>query len=211
MFTLHCWHTRGLALVLLAAACSTDQSNPTQEGDVDPAETAAVADAASGAQVELSSLRGLRIRIYQASCATRFAITEFVPVLGPDGNPVLGADGRPIPARFTVEITGPCRLRHFGEAWLTATQHVVFNADGSQKLDGKFQYTVADGDVLYTDFEGTGALSPSDPTTTTFEGWERFTGGTGRLSGARGGARAGGSANLASGQSVFQSLGVIGY
>ena len=203
-------HTRLLALVLLAAACSTDQTDPSQSSSADAAGDAALADAASGAQVQLSSLRGTRIRLYQSSCATSFVITEFVPVIGPDGNPVLGPDGSPIPARFTVSITGQCTLRHFGQAALTGMQQVVFNPDGSQSLHSESQYTVAAGDVLFSVFEGTGAASPTDPTAVTFEGWERFTGGTGLFARARGGAKARGSANLATAQGEYRTLGVIG-
>ncbi len=205
------FHAPVLALVLLAAACSTDQTNPTEDGGIDPAESAARADAARGAQVQLSSLHGMRIRLYQSSCATNFKIIEFVPVIGPDGNPVLGPDGRPIPAQFTVSLSGKCDLRHFGEASLTGTQLVVFNPDGSQSLHNETQYTVAGGDVLYSVSDGTGAMSPTDPTTVTFEAWERFTGGTGRFSHARGGAKARGSANLATSQGEYRTLGVIGY
>jgi len=204
-------HTCSLALVLLAAACSTDQTNPTPSSDNVPAADAALADAASAAQVQLSSLHGTRILLYQSSCATSFVITEFVPVIGPDGNPVVGPDGRPIPARLTVSLTGRCDLRHFGAASLRATQQVVFNPDGSQSLHNESRYTVGVGDVLYSVSDGTGALSPTDPTTVTFEAWERFTGGTGRFARARGGAKARGSANLATAQGEYRALGVIGY
>ena len=203
------FHARLLALVLLATACSTDQATPTQDSGIDPAETAALADAAQGANVQLSNLHG-HIRLYQSSCATDFAITEFVPVIGPDGKPVIGPDGQPIPARFTVNITGPCKLRPFGAASLSAVQEVVFGPDGTQTLHGEFHYTLADGDALYTVFDGTGA-AVIDPTAVAFEGWERFAGGTGRFVHARGGAKAHGSANLVAGQSVYRTLGVIGY
>ena len=206
----HRWHTRVLAPALLAAACSTEQASPTTDTGNGVTEEAALADAASGARVQLSSLHGLRIRLYQSSCATSFVITEFVPVIGPDGNPVLGPDGRPIPARFTISITGPCKLRQFGAASLSAIQEVVFNPDGSQRLHGEFHYRVASGDMLYSVFDGTGA-PPTDPTAVAFEGWERFTGGTGQFAQARGGAKAQGSANLVAGQSEYRTLGVIGY
>jgi len=207
------FHAPVLALVLLAAACSTDQTNPTEDGGIDPAETAALTEAARGAQVQLSSLHGTRIRLYRSSCATSFALIDgtFVPVIGPDGKPVIGPDGRPIPAQFTVSLSGKCDLRPFGEASLAGTQVVVFNPDGSQSLHNETQYTVAGGDVLYSVFDGTGAMSPTDPTTVTFEAWERFVGGTGRFSHARGGAKAWGSANLATSQGEYRTLGVIGY
>lgn len=205
------FYTPLLALVLLATACSTDQATPTQDSSDDTATDTELAEAASGAQVQLSSLRGYRIRLYQSDCATNFTIIEFVPVIGPDGKPVIGPDGRPIPAQFTVSLSGKCDLRHFGEAALTGTQRVVFNPDGSQSLHNESQYTVAGGDVLYSISDGTGALSPTDPTTVTFEAWERFAGGTGRFSHARGGAKARGSANLATAQGEYRTLGVIGY
>jgi hypothetical protein len=204
-------HAPVLALVLLAAACSTDQTNPTQDSGIDPAETAALTEAARGAQVQLSSLHGTRIRLYRSNCATSFALIDFVPVIGPDGKPVIGPDGRPIPAQFTVSLSGKCDLRPFGEASLAGTQVVVFNPDGSQSLHNETQYTVAGGDVLYSVFDGTGAMSPTDPTTVTFEAWERFVGGTGQFSHARGGAKAWGSANLATSQGEYRALGVIGY
>ena len=69
---------------------------------------------------------------------------------------------------------------------------------------------VASGDMLYSVFDGTGATS-TDPTAVAFEGWERFTGGTGQFAQARGGAKAQGSANLVAGQSEYRTLGVIGY
>jgi hypothetical protein len=199
-----------LALVLLATACSTDQATPTQDSSDDTATDAELAEAASGAQVQLSSLRGYRIRLYQSSCATDFAITEFVPVIGPDGKPVIGPDGQPIPARFTVAITGPCDLRPFGAASLSAVQEIVFGPDGTQTLHGEFHYTLAAGDELNTVFDGTGA-AVVDPTAVAFEGWERFAGGTGQFAQARGGAKAQGSANLVAGQSEYRTLGVIGY
>ena len=204
----HSSHRRRIAW----AGCSAEQDAPSQETGNEAAEEAALAEAASGARVELSSLHGSRIRLYQSSCATNFVIIEFVPVLGPDGNPVLGPDGQPIPARFTISITGPCTLRHFGAVSLTAVQQVVFSPDGSQSLHGEFQYTMAAGDVLYSVFDGTGA-PPTDPTAVVFEGWERFTGGTGRFANARGGAKAHGTANLVpgAGHSVYRTLGVIGY
>ena len=211
MSTAYRLHAPVLALVLLAAACSTDQTNPTEDTGIDPAENAAaLTDAARGAQVQLSSLHGMRIRLYQSSCATDFAITEFVPVIGPDGKPVLGPDGQPIPARFTVSITGPCNLRPFGAASLSAVQEIVFGPDGTQTLHGEFHYALATGDELYTVFDGTGD-AVVDPTAVGFEGWERFTGGTGRFVNARGGARAHGTANLVAGKSVYRTLGVIGY
>lgn len=197
-------HAPLLAFVLLAAACSTDQTSPTQDSSTE------LTDAAREARVELSTLRGYQIRLYQSSCATDFAITEFVPAIGPDGRPVIGPDGQPVPARFTVAITGPCNLRPFGAASLSAVQEIVFGPDGAQTLHGEFHYTVANGDELHTVFDGTGD-SVVDPTAVAFEGWERFVGGTGQFAKARGGARAHGSANLVAGKSVYRTLGVIGY
>jgi hypothetical protein len=211
MMTPHRLRTPVVALLLLAGACSTDAATPTPDGDTTAGEDAGLADAASGARVELSSLQGSRIRLYQSGCVTSFIITEFVPVIGADGQPVIGPDGRPIPARFTVSLTGQCTLRTFGAAALTGTQQVVFNADGSQRLHNESTYTVASGDALYSVSDGSGALSPTDPTTVTFEAWERFTGGTGQFSHARGGAKARGSANLATAQGEYRTLGVIGY
>ncbi len=208
MRTLHRVHAPLLVVALLAAACSTDQANPTQDNS--EASSAELTEAASAANVQLSSLRGHHIRLYQSSCATDFVITEFVPVIGPDGKPVIGPDGQPIPARFTVNITGPCNLKPFGPASLSAVQEIVFGPDGTQTLHGEFHYTFAAGEVLNTVFDGTGA-AVVDPTAVAFEGWERFTGGTGRFADARGGARAKGSANLVAGKSVYRTLGVIGY
>ena len=211
MRTVHHPYTRLLALgLLLSAACSPDPTDATGDGRNETGD-AALADAATEARVSLSSLHGSRIRLYQSSCTTSFVITEFVPVIGPDGNPVIGPDGRPIPARFTVSLDGRCSLLHFGEASLAGTQEVVFNPDGSQSLHNESRYTIAGGDALYSVSDGTGALSPSDPTTVTFEAWERFTGGTGRFATARGGAKARGSANLATAQGQYRTLGVIGY
>ena len=91
MHTPHHRYTRALALgLLLSGACSTDQTNPTQDNESDKAENAAVANAAREANVQLSSLHGRHIRLYQSSCTTSFVITEFVPVIGPDGKPVIG-------------------------------------------------------------------------------------------------------------------------
>ena len=99
MHTPHHRYTRALALgLLLSGACSTDQTNPTQDNESDKAENAAVANAAREANVQLSSLHGRHIQLYQSSCTTSFVITEFVPAIGPDGKPVIGPDGRPIPA-----------------------------------------------------------------------------------------------------------------
>lgn len=205
------FHPLFVPLVLLAAACSTEQTSPSQDGGNDAATDATLADAAEGAHVQLSSLHGTRIRLYQSRCTTSFVITEFVPVIGPDGNPVLGPDGRPIPARFTVSLAGQCDLRHLGKASLTGTQQVVFNADGSQSLHNESRYTVAGGDALYSVSDGTGVMSPTDPTTVTFHALERFTGGTGRFAQARGGAKARGSANLATAQGEYRTLGVIAF
>ena len=190
------------------------QRGPGQSGTgrhSDRPEDDELANAASDANVQLASLRGHHIRLYQSNCTTGFVITDFVPVIGPDGTPVLGPDGGPIPARFTVTLSGQCSLRNFGAATLTGIQEVVFNADGSQSLHNESQYTLAGGDALYSVSDGTGSLSPTDPTTVTFEAWERFTGGTGRFADARGGARARGSANLATAQGEFRTLGVLGY
>lgn len=211
MQTPHRLHAPVVSLVLLLSACSTEPAGPTEDGASEAPHDAALEDAASEARVTLSSLHGLRIRLYQSSCSTSFVITEFVPVLGPDGSPVLGPDGRPIPARFTVSLAGRCNLLHFGKAVLTGTQQVVFNADGSQSLHNESQYALSGGDVLYSVSDGTGALSPTDPTTVAFEAWERFTGGTGRFVHARGGARARGSANLATAEGEYRTLGVLGY
>ena len=185
-------------------------TRPAQPRTAAKQHSAELKEAALGARVELSTLRGYQIRLYQSSCATDFVITEFVPVIGPDGKPVIGPDGQPIPARFTVAITGPCNLRSFGAASLSAVQEIVFGPDGTQTLHGEFHYTLAAGDELHTVFDGTGA-AVVDPTAVAFEGWERFDGGTGRFANARGGARAHGSANLVAGKSVYRTLGVIGY
>jgi len=197
--------------LLLPAACSSDLSNAPENAVNDPADDVALAGAASGAQVKLSSLRGTRIQLYQSSCTTSFVITEFVPVIGPDGNPVIGPDGRPVPARFTVSLDGKCNLRSFGEASLAGTQQVVFNPDGTQSLHNESRYTIAEGETLYSVSDGKGALSADIPATVTFEALERFTGGTGRFENARGGAKARGSANLATAQGEYRTLGVIGY
>ena len=87
----------------------------------------------------------------------------------------------------------------------------MFNADGTQSLHNESRYTIASGDALYSVSDGTGAVSPSDPTSVTFEAWERFTGGTGRFANARGGAKARGSANLATAQGQYRTLGVLAY
>lgn len=205
------FHFRLLTLILLAAACSNDQASPSPDSIADSPDDVELSDAASEAQVQLSSLHGTRIRLYQSDCTTGFVITEFVSVIGPGGIPVLGPDGRPIPARFTVALTGQCTLRNFGKAALTGTQQVIFNADGSQSLHNESQITLAGGDVLRSVSDGTGALSPTDPTTVAFDAWERFTGGTGQFLHARGGAKARGSANLATAQGQYRTLGVIGY
>ncbi len=210
MQTSHCWAARCLVLLFLSA-CGTDQADPTPDSNSDGSDNAAVTDAATEAGVELSSLRGHHIRLFQSNCATRFAVTEFVPVIGPEGTPVLGPDGRPVPARFTVSISGQCSLRDLGAATLIGIQQVVFNSDGTQSLHNESRYTVAGGDVLYSISDGAGALSPTAPTTVTFEALERFTGGTGRFADARGGAKARGSADLTAAQGEYRALGVIGY
>lgn len=202
-------YVRAVVLTVLAAGCSTEPATSPQDSDA--ADEAALAEAASGAGVDLSALRGTRIRLFESSCATTFAITEFVPLIGADGNPVIGPDGKPVPARFTVSIAGECRLMPFGNASLTGTQQVVFNADGSQSLHSESQYALGSGDVLRSTFDGTGAASAGDPTKVKLEGWERFAGGTGAFTRARGGARALGSADLATGQGKYRTLGVIGY
>lgn len=207
MLTSRRFYSWSVVLGLLTAACSPEQNAPTQ----DTGDDAEVVDAAIGAQVDLSTLRGSRIRLFQSSCTTTFAITEFVPLVDANGNPVIGPDGRPIPARFTVSLAGECTAGHFGEFALSGTQQVVFNADGSQSLHSESRYTTKNGDALNAIFDGTGAMSASDPTKVKFEGWERFAGGTGVFLHARGGAKAFGSADLAAAQGRYRTLGVIGY
>ncbi|HUR53332.1 MAG TPA: hypothetical protein VMZ71_04340 [Gemmataceae bacterium] len=80
------------------------------------------------------------------------------------------------PNELIIEYTGTAT--HLGR--FTREEHLFLNADGS--FTGTMVFTAANGDELWLDFEG--AFSSA----TTAEGTYTFTGGTGRFSGATGGA-----------------------
>ena len=90
----------------------------------------------------------------------------------------------PVPtALFRVEITGSCRLTHFGLAEFAAVEDVFAGPTGLF-LVGTGSYTAADGSRLSTTF--TGPVQQTGPTTVAFSGTEIYVGGSGRFAGAAG-------------------------
>ena len=112
-----------------------------------------------------------------------------------------------VPAHFIVEFAVEAEASHLGSITAVAEHCTVidFQAGTGTEIDGVMVFTAANGDELWSSYEGTTA--PGQGFVETHE----FTGGTGRFDGASGGATGTGACNQQTGTCVLEIEGVIVY
>ncbi len=149
-------------------------------------------------------------------CAAEVPTEPSWKITGLHGSPVSRPAGGRCQTTFEsldpqrISITLNCNLRHLGLTSGEATQTMTFTGPTTMDLINSTTYTAANGDELYAEFIGTGALDPV-ALRVTFEGTETYLGGTGRFEGATGSSALAGSASLISSSGFYQTAGSITY
>ena len=114
-------------------------------------------------------------RPMEGSCITEFAFSATTPGL--------------------VDLVGKCNLRHLGLTTLIATEFIIPQPDDSLKIVTMGTYTAANGDELFSSFDGPVKFIPGGAE---FSGTETFLGGTGRFANASGSVANNGGAQFTS-------------
>jgi hypothetical protein len=146
------------------------------------------------------------------------AITPVIAISGPKDVPIKmsleiqdqAGYRAQCPSKFGSTITGKGKSSHLGKVSL-ATADCITPMGDHFTFKGEFTLIAANGDKLTGDYSGSFVPRDGGPVYTLADAELKFTGGTGRFSGASGTAELNGSQDTTTGKGKMDANGTISY